>query len=108
MDAGRHLSARTAGHAQHVPEPCAIHLALVDARALIRETIQEAVAKFSQIAPVVADTPVALEIQQPEPWPEERVGAVRVDECTLRWTGPDMWSVAQLAQRGVENAPPPR
>ncbi|MEE2832314.1 MAG: M55 family metallopeptidase [Candidatus Latescibacterota bacterium] len=98
----------TAAVKEGLSEQCAIHLAPVDARALIRETIQEAVAKFSQIAPLVADTPVALEIQQPEPWPEERVGAVRVDECTLRWTGPDMWSVAQLAQRGVENAPPPR
>ena len=84
----------TAAVKEGLSEQCAIHLAPVDARALIRETIQDAVRKFGQIEPLVVDAPVVLEIQQPQPWTEERVGAERVDECTLRWTGSDMWSVA--------------
>jgi D-amino peptidase len=98
----------TAAVKEGLSEQCAIHLAPVDARALIRESIQQAVASFGQIDPLLADSPVALEIQQREPWTEDRPGAERVDEYTLRWTGDDMWSVAQLAQRGVRNVVPPR
>ena len=98
----------TAAVKEGLSEQSAIHLAPVDARALIRSTIQQAAAVFDQIEPLVVHPPVVLEIQQPAPWPEQRPGAERVDECTLRWTGSDMWSVAQLALRGVPNAEPPR
>ncbi|HCL30904.1 MAG TPA: hypothetical protein DIC52_21050 [Candidatus Latescibacteria bacterium] len=98
----------TAAVKEGLSEQSAIHLAPIDARALIRESIQEAVGKFEQVDPLVAETPVVLEIQQPNPWLEERAGAERIDECTLRWRGADMWSVAQLALRGVVDAQPPR
>lgn len=98
----------TASVKQGLSEQCAIHLAPVDARALIRETIQQAVATFDQIEPLVAEAPITLEIQQPAPWPEDRPGAERVDDRTQRWTGNDMWSLAQLALRGVYDAEPPR
>jgi D-amino peptidase len=98
----------TAAVKEGLSEQSAIHLAPVDARALIRSTIQQAVTVFDQIEPLIAHPPVVLEIQQPAPWLEQRPGAERVDECTLRWTGSDMWSVAQLALRGVPNAEPPR
>ena len=89
-------------------QQCAIHLAPVDARVLIRESIQQAVAAFGQIEPLVVAGPVVLEIQRREPWSEESPGAERVDDYTMRWTADDMWSVAQLASYGVTNAPPPR
>lgn len=98
----------TAAVKQGLSEQSAIHLAPVDARALIHKSIQQAVAVYDQIEPLVAESPTTLEIQQPGPWPEDRPGAERVDECTQRWTGTDMWSLAQLALRGVVNAAPPR
>ena len=98
----------TAAVKEGLSQQCAIHLAPVDARVLIRESIQQAVAAFGQIEPLVVAGPVVLEIQRREPWPEQPPGAERVDDYTMRWTGDDMWSVAQLASYGVANAPPPR
>ena len=98
----------TAAVKEGLSEQCAIHLAPVDARVLIRESIQRAVAKYGQIEPLVVAGPVVLEIQHVDPWPDERPGAERVDECTLRWTADDMWSVAQLVQHGIVKAPLPR
>lgn len=70
-------------------ELSAVHMAPVDARALIRESIQEAVAKFGDIEPLVAEPPIVLEIQRLTPQPETPPGAERVDDFTMRWTGPD-------------------
>ncbi|MGI6209395.1 MAG: M55 family metallopeptidase [Anaerolineae bacterium] len=82
-------------------ELAAIHLAPVDARRLIRERIQEAVAKAGEIKPLVAQPPVVLEIERREPGPLEVLGdGERVDAFTVRWTGQSMWEVFNRS-RGV-------
>ena len=43
---------------------CAIHLAPVDARKLIRERIQEAVKVAEEIEPLRAEGPVVMEIER--------------------------------------------
>ena len=74
-------------------ELAAIHLAPVDARRLIRERIQEAVAKAGEIKPLVAQPPVVLEIERREPGPLEVLGdGERVEVSNVRWTGQSMWS----------------
>ncbi len=83
----------TAAVKEGLSEQSAVHMAPVDARALIRESIQEAVAKFGDIAPLVAESPVVLEIQRPTPQPETQPGAERVDDFTMRWTGSDFRQV---------------
>lgn len=97
----------TAAVKEGLSEQSAVHLAPVDARALIRETIGQAVAAWEGIAPLVAERPVTLEIEQPHDWPEDRPGAERVDARTQRWRGDDFWKVVQLAQRGTQDAPHP-
>ena len=97
----------TASVKEGLAEECAIHLAPVDARALIREKIQEAVNAVATIEPLVASSPVTLEIERPVAWVETPPGAERVDERTHRWVADDAWSALQWAMRGVENAPPP-
>lgn len=73
---------------------CAVHLIPVDARALIRERIQQAVAKAEEIAPVTVESPIVMEIEREEPWPEEiRPGAERADAHTIRYSGESFWSV---------------
>ncbi len=82
---------------------CAIHLAPVDARALIRERIQEAVARANDVRPLVAEPPVTMEIEHREPGPLNLgPGAERVNAFTVRWTGPSLWSVFHLATYGRE------
>ena len=99
----------TAAVKEGLSEQSAVHLAPLDARALIRETIQEAVAKFDQIAPLVAATPIVLEIQRSTPQPA-RPGAERVDDYTQRWTGDDFRQIVQLVhgRESVSPAPRPR
>ena len=73
---------------------CAIHLAPVDARQLIRERIAEAVRKACEIKPLVLPGPCVLEVQKVEPWPAQiREGAERVDAFTLRYAGDSFWQV---------------
>ena len=73
---------------------CAIHLAPMDARALIRARIQKATAKAGEITPLTVDGPVVMEIKREKPWPEEiRADAQRVDAHTIRYTGQSFWSV---------------
>ncbi len=48
------------------------------------------------------------EIQGPAPQAVTTPGAERVDDRTQRWTGNDFWQLVHLAQRGVQDAPPPR
>ena len=87
---------------------CAIHLAPVDARALIRDRIQEAVATAGEIAPLTVASPVVMEIEREEPWPDEiRAGAQRVDAHTLRYTGERFWSVFHHHFYGKPDLPLP-
>lgn len=87
---------------------CAIHLAPVDAKNLIRERIQEAVAKADAIEPLTVDGPIVLEVERDEPWPAKlRKGAERVDPFTIRFTGDDFWQTYHLYGRGEANVPLP-
>ena len=89
----------TAPVKEGVSELCAIHLSPVDARALVRERVQRAVAKASEIEPLTLKPPVVLEIERREPGPALlRPGAERVDAFTVRWTGDSIWELQQLAR----------
>jgi D-amino peptidase len=73
---------------------CAIHMSPADARALIRERVQEAVARAGEIAPLMLEGPFVMEVEREEPWPAEiRAGAERVDAFTIRYTGDSFWGV---------------
>jgi D-amino peptidase len=72
---------------------CAIHLAPVDARKLIRDRVREAVVAAPRIKPLVAAGPVTVDIRREEPGPAKlRPGAERIDAFTVRYAGPDFWS----------------
>jgi len=87
----------------------AIHLAPVDARALIRERVQAAVAAADRIAPLRIEGPVVMEVVREEPWPAKiREGAERVDAFTLRYTGDSFWSVFHHHIRGRPDFPLPK
>jgi len=99
----------TAAVKEGLSEQCAIHLAPVDARALIRRTIAQAVECCASISPSCLDPPVVLEIVREEPWPPgARPDVERGDEHTLRYAGDSVWQVANWAARGVKNMPLPR
>jgi D-amino peptidase len=86
----------------------AIHLAPVDARALIRKRVQEAAAVADQIEPLTVEGPVVMEVVREEPWPAQiRAGAERVDAFTLRYTGESFWSVFHHHLRGRPDFPRP-
>ena len=86
----------------------AIHLAPVDARSLIREQIQEAVARAGDIAPLTLEGPVVMEIVREEPWPAQiRAGAERVDAFTIRYTGDRIWGVLHHHFYGDPDRPLP-
>jgi D-amino peptidase len=99
---------------------CAIHLAPVDARALIRERVQEAVARADEIAPLrlpdassgnvsSGEGPFVMEIVREEPWPAQiRAGAERVDAFTLRYAGDTFWQVFHHHFYGNPDFPMPR
>ena len=87
---------------------CAIHLAPVDSRALIRERIQEAVACAGEIAPLALEGPLVMEIEREEPWPAKiREGAERVDAFTLRYMGERFWEVFNHHFYGKRDLPVP-
>ena len=86
----------TAAVKEGLSEQSAVHMAPVDARALIRESIQEAVAKYGEIEPLVAEPPIVFEIQRSVPQPVTRPGAERVDDFTQRWTGNDFRQIVRL------------
>lgn len=87
---------------------CAIHLTPVDARNLIRDRVQEAVARVGEIEPLRVQGPLVMEIVREEPWPAElRPGAERVDEFTIRYTGDRFWSVFHLHFYGNPDLPLP-
>lgn len=81
---------------------CAIHLAPVDARKLIRERIALAVAKAGEIAPLVASRPATYEFRQRKPGPESvNPGGERIDAYTVRYSAPNIWEAFHLAHYGV-------
>ena len=87
----------------------AIHLAPVDARAMIRERVQEAVSKAGEIAPLVIEGPLVMEIVRKEPWTAQiRAGAERVDAFTLRYTGYSFWQVFHHHFQGRPDYPVPQ
>ena len=87
---------------------CAIHLAPVDARALIRERVQEAVAKAGEIAPLTMEGPFVLEIERETPWPAQiREGAERVDAFTIRYEADTVWSILHHHFYGKPDMPLP-
>ena len=98
----------TAAVKEGLSELSAIHLTPVDACTLIEEQIPHSVAAAGEIAPLIADSPVTLEIQREEPWPANtREGAVRVDAFTVRFTGESFWSVFHHASYGKPDLPLP-
>ena len=87
---------------------CAIHMAPVDARSLIRERIQEAVAKAGELEPLVPEGPVVMEVERDDPWPAQiREGAERVDAFTVRYTGETFWQVFHHSTYGKPDLPLP-
>ena len=97
----------TASVKEGLAEECAIHLAPVDARALIRDTIKHAVRQWERVEPLVVSSPVTLEIERPDAWPESPPGGERVDERTHRWVADDAWTVMQWGMRGEKDPLPP-
>lgn len=72
----------------------AIHLAPIDARALIRRGVQLAVERAAAIEPIRPEPPVVMEIEYREPGPPEvRSGGERIDAFTTRWVGESFWDV---------------
>ena len=88
---------------------CAIHLSPVDARALIRGQIQQAVAQAGEIDPLTIPGPIVMEIEREDPWlPEKiRAGAEQVDAHTIRYLGDNFWSVFHHHFYGKPNFPMP-
>ena len=88
---------------------CAIHLAPVDARNLIQDRIQEAVAKVAEIVPLTLPGPLVMEIVREEPWPAQiRPGAERVDAFTIRYTGDRFWGIFHHHFYGTPDLPLPK
>jgi D-amino peptidase len=87
---------------------CAIHLTPADARNLIRDRIQEAVANADRIAPLTLEAPYTMDIVRDEPWPAQlRPGAERVDAFTIRYTGDRFWNVFHHHHYGNPDLPMP-
>jgi D-amino peptidase len=87
---------------------CALHLAPVDARALIKARIQDAVAQAEGVEPLTLEGPFVMEIIREEPWPAQiREGAERVDAFTLRYTGQSFWGVFHHHFYGKPEFPKP-
>ena len=88
---------------------CAIHLAPVDARNLIQESVQQAIARAREIAPLKLDGPLVMEVVRDEPWPAQiRAGAERVDAFTLRYTGESFWRIFHHHFYGKPDLPLPQ
>lgn len=98
----------TAAVKEGLSDLSAVHMAPVDARALIKEKIQQAVSVGESIEPLTIDGPVVLEITRPEPGPITlRNGAERVDAFTVRYTADTVWSVFHQATYGKPDFPTP-
>jgi D-amino peptidase len=89
-------------------ELCAIHMAPVDARALIEARVQQAVAVAETIEPLAVRGPVVLEVTRPRPGPETVPdGVERVDAFTVRCTGASFWQVFHHYHYGRPDEPLP-
>lgn len=98
----------TAPVKEGLAEACAIHLAPEDARKLIRERIQEAVARAAQIPLLPQERPVVLEVVRDTPWPAElNPGAERVDAFTIRYRGASFYQVFHHYRFGEPDYPLP-
>lgn len=84
---------------------CAIHLAPVEARALIRRTIAEAVKTSGSIQPLVCSSPVSLEVRQRHPTEKPiSQGGEQVDELTVRFEGQTFTDVFKRYRRYATGA----
>ncbi len=98
----------TAAVKEGVSELAAIHLAPVDARALIAKRIRQAVAKAGDIEPLVPDSPLVLEIERDEPFEGELPEwAEKISDRIVRYRGKSMWQVMSQAHYNTEALPPP-
>ena len=89
-------------------ELCALHLAPVDARALIKTRVYEAMERVENIEPLIAESPVVLEVTRPEPGPSSiREGCERVDDFTVRCEGKSFWQVFHHYVYGKPDFPVP-
>ena len=88
---------------------CAIHLTPGDAQFLIRNRIQQAVAKAGEITPLTIPGPIVMEIEREQPWLPEQIkpGAEQVDAHTLRYSGETFWSVFHHRFYGNPDYPKP-
>ena len=89
-------------------ELCALHMAPIDARALIKTRVQEAIAVAQNIEPLIARHPVVVEVTHPDPnhlsVPE---GVERVDDFTIRCKGESFWQVFHSMVYGKPDFPVP-
>ena len=86
----------------------AIHMAPVDARNLLREQIQKAVANVDEIEPLRIDGPVTLERWREDADASEGgPGSERMDANTVRWKGEHFWQVFHHAFYGKPDLPLP-
>ncbi len=89
-------------------ELCALHMAPADARVLIKKRVQEAMAVARGIEPLIAESPVVMEVTRPEP---DRLsvpdGAERVDDVTIRCKGETFWQVFHNLFYGKPQYPVP-
>ena len=98
----------TAPVKEGLSEVSAIHLAPVDARALIRERIQIAVNQTENCAPLTVAPPVTMEIEREESWPAKiKPSAERVDAFTVRYSGDSFWKVFHDCFYGKPDFPKP-
>ncbi len=89
-------------------ELCALHMAPADARELIKTRVQEAVAVAKGIEPIVAKSPVAVEMTRPEPNRlSVREGVERVDDFTVRCKGESFWQAFHHMFYGKPDFPVP-
>ena len=90
-------------------ELCAIHLAPIDARTLIHDRVLNAIAAAETIEPLVVQGDVAMEVTHPTPGRlAAREGVERVDDCTIRCTGPSFWEVFHRVVYGKADFPIPQ
>lgn len=90
-------------------ELCAIHLAPIDARTLIHDRVIDAIAATQNIAPLVAQGDVVMEVAHPTPGRlAAREGVERVDDHTIRCTGTSFWEVFHRVVYGKADFPIPQ
>ena len=88
-------------------ELCALHMAPVDAQFLIETCVHEAVDFAETIEPLIAESPVVMEVTRPEPGQSVREGCTRVDDFTVRCEGESFWQVFHQYFYGKPDFPVP-